>query len=107
MGSSDGNAVPATCEVTVKRPVGDVNVDGRVDIADAVTVLNAMAGQQVAGNADVNGDQKFTIADVVHEANYIKGTSAENFEADEADANSDGEITIADVVEIANSVKNK
>lgn len=56
---------------------------------------------------DVNGDQKFTIADVVHEANYIKGISAENFEADEADANSDGEITIADVVEIANSVKNK
>ena len=56
---------------------------------------------------DVNGDQKFTIADVVHEANYIKGTSADNFDADEADANSDGEITIADVVEIANSVKNK
>ena len=56
---------------------------------------------------DVNGDGKFSIADVVHEANYIKNGSAENFKQDEADANSDGEITIADVVEIANSVKNK
>ena len=56
---------------------------------------------------DVNGDGKFTIADVVLEANRIKNGSAENFSADEADANNDGEITIADVVEIANSVKNK
>lgn len=56
---------------------------------------------------DVNGDSKFTIADVVHEANYIKKGAAENFAADEADANDDGQITIADVVEIANSVKTK
>ena len=56
---------------------------------------------------DVNGDKKFTIADVVLEANYIKNGSAENFAADEADANNDGQITIADVVEIANSVKTK
>ena len=56
---------------------------------------------------DVNGDNKFSIADVVHEANYIKNGSAENFAEDEADANNDGQITIADVVEIANSVKTK
>jgi hypothetical protein len=56
---------------------------------------------------DVNGDKKFSIADVVHEANYIKNGSANNFAVDEADANSDGQITIADVVEIANSVKTK
>ena len=56
---------------------------------------------------DVNGDGKFTISDVVHEANYIKNGSADNFATDEADANNDGQITISDVVEIANSVKNK
>lgn len=56
---------------------------------------------------DVNGDKKFSIADVVLEANYIKSGSADTFIADEADANNDGEITIADVVEIANSVKIK
>ena len=56
---------------------------------------------------DVNGDKKFSIADVVQEANYIKNGSANNFAVDEADANSDGQITIADVVEIANSVKTK
>jgi hypothetical protein len=55
----------------------------------------------------VNGDKKFSIADVVQEANYIKNGSANNFAVDEADANSDGQITIADVVEIANSVKTK
>ena len=56
---------------------------------------------------DVNGDGKFTIADVVHEANFIKSGAADNFKENEADANSDGVITIADVVEIANSVKTK
>ena len=56
---------------------------------------------------DVNADNKFTISDVVLEANYIKDGSAENFAQDEADANGDGQITISDVVEIANSVKNK
>ena len=56
---------------------------------------------------DVNGDKKFSIADVVLEANFIKGAAAENYAASEGDANSDGEITIADVVEIANSVKTK
>ena len=56
---------------------------------------------------DVNGDKKFTIADVVLEANYIKGDPINNFMVDEADANNDGQITIADVVEIANSVKTK
>ena len=56
---------------------------------------------------DVNGDGKFSIADVVLEANYIKGSATDNFAEDEADANNDGEITIADVVEIANSVMTK
>jgi len=56
---------------------------------------------------DVNGDGKFTITDVVLEANYIKNGSAAGFAETEADANVDNDISIADVVEIANSVKTK
>jgi hypothetical protein len=56
---------------------------------------------------DVNGDKKFTIADVVHEVNYIKNGSANNFAEEEADANNDGFITMADVVEIINSIITK
>ena len=52
---------------------GDVNVDGTVDIADAVSVLNAMAGQQVTGNADVNGDGVVDIADLVTVLNIMAG----------------------------------
>lgn len=52
---------------------GDVNLDGQVDIADAVTVLNAMAGQPVAGDANVNGDDSVDIADFVTVLNIMAG----------------------------------
>jgi hypothetical protein len=52
---------------------GDVNLDGTVTIADAVAVLNAMAGQEVAGNPDVNGDKEVSIADFVAVLNIMAG----------------------------------
>ena len=52
---------------------GDVNDDDTIDIADAVTILNAMAGQQVNGNADVNGDGTVDIADFVTVLNIMAG----------------------------------
>ena len=58
---------------------GDVNLDGAVDIADAVSVLNAMAGQPVAGDANVNGDYDangnpvIDIADLVTVLNIMAG----------------------------------
>ena len=52
---------------------GDVNVDGDVTIADGVAVLNAMAGQEVPGDADVNGDGEVTIADFVAVLNTMAG----------------------------------
>ena len=44
---------------------GDLNNDGKVDIADAVTVLNIMAAGNYDASADVNNDQKVDIADFV------------------------------------------
>ncbi len=44
---------------------GDLNGDGKVDIADAVTVLNIMATGEYNEAADVNNDQKVDIADFV------------------------------------------
>ncbi|MCR5850473.1 MAG: hypothetical protein K6G92_07145 [Bacteroidaceae bacterium] len=44
---------------------GDLNGDGKVDIADAVTVLNIMAAGEYNAEADINGDQKVDIADFV------------------------------------------
>ena len=50
---------------------GDVNGDGDVTIADGVAVLNAMAGEEVPGNADVNRDGEVTIADFVAVLNLM------------------------------------
>jgi hypothetical protein len=44
---------------------GDLNNDGKIDIADAVTVLNIMAEGVFNSAADVNGDKKVDIADFV------------------------------------------
>ena len=44
---------------------GDLNGDGKVDIADAVTVLNIMAASEYQAAADLNGDSKVDIADFV------------------------------------------
>lgn len=52
---------------------GDVNTDGNIDIADAVSVLNAMAGEEVAGNPDVNGDNTVDIADFITVLNIMAG----------------------------------
>ena len=65
--------------LTSSSRLGDVNLDGAVDIADAVCVLNAMAGQAVAGNANVNGDYDangnpvIDIADLVTVLNIMAG----------------------------------
>ena len=44
---------------------GDLNGDGKVDIADAVAVLDIMAAGGYDAAADLNGDQKVDIADFV------------------------------------------
>lgn len=60
---------------------GDINGDGRVDLADAVLALKVMAGLKPAGirenystsGADVNGDGKVGAADVGYILQYAAG----------------------------------
>lgn len=50
---------------------GDLNGDNKVDIADAVTVLNIMAAGEYNAAADLNDDQKVDIADYVTVLNIM------------------------------------
>lgn len=62
--------------ITAAKPAdptiqGDLNGDGKVDIADAVTVLNIMAAGNYDAAADINGDEKVDIADFVTVLNIM------------------------------------
>ena len=57
--------------ILLEAPQGDLNVDGKVDIADAVTVLNIMAAGGYEAKADLNDDQKVDIADFVAVLNLM------------------------------------
>ena len=50
---------------------GDLNGDGKVDIADAVSILNLMAEGSDSPAADLNGDGKVDIADFVSVLNLM------------------------------------
>ena len=50
---------------------GDLNGDGKTDIADAVTVLNVMAEGTYSEEADLNNDSKIDIADFVTVLNIM------------------------------------
>ena len=67
------NILTWTIEQGEVAAIGDVNGDGEISIADAVAVLNAMAGEDVPGNADVNGDGDVNIADFVQVLNLMAG----------------------------------
>ena len=57
--------------------IGDLNYDRKVDIADAVTVLNIMASGEYNKVADLNGDNKNDIADFVTVLNIMAGQGGE------------------------------
>ena len=66
-GSEFGNIV-ALAENT-----GDLNGDFKIDIADAVSILNLMAEGADNPAADLNGDGKVDIADFVSVLNLMAG----------------------------------
>lgn len=51
--------------------LGDLNNDGKIDIADAVCILNLMAEGTFVKTADINGDGKMDIADFVSILNMM------------------------------------
>ena len=57
--------------------VGDLNGDKKVDIADAVSVLNLMASSGYEKAADLNNDDKIDIADYISVLNIMASGSAE------------------------------
>jgi ligand-binding sensor domain-containing protein len=57
--------------ITLPAVLGDVNDDGNVDLSDAMMALRIIAGiaganEKINPNADVNGDKKIGIAEVVY-----------------------------------------
>ena len=60
-----------TVMVGDRAPKGDLNNDGKVDIADAVTILNIMAAGTDNPTADLNGDGNVDIADFVTVLNLM------------------------------------
>ena len=53
------------------NPTGDLNGDGKTDLADAVIILNLMAEGMDNSTADLNGDGKVDIADFVSVLNLM------------------------------------
>ena len=43
---------------------GDVNRDGKVDVADIACIIDTMAGSTIFDDADVNGDGNVDVADI-------------------------------------------
>lgn len=61
---------PVTFPITIsKYPMGDVNHDGDVNVADVMMTVSEILGKKVEGfhieNADVNGDGSINITDVI------------------------------------------
>ena len=63
--------------LTVELILGDVNIDGKVDLADAKCIVNHLVGKPnalfLAVAADVTGDGEITIADAVKIVNFVVG----------------------------------
>ena len=66
-----------TCHVTVKRPRGDVNNDGLVDVTDVNEVVNIILGKaegyEINSYIDTNDDNKIDVTDVNNIVNIILG----------------------------------
>ena len=71
--TTDGNSTYKGKVVFGKAASGDINHDGKVDIADAVTVLNVMANGDYVREVDLNKDGKVDIADFVTVLNIMAG----------------------------------
>lgn len=75
-----------TATLTIKEmTLGDVNGDGRVSVADAISIINYVLGRNpvsfITKAADVNGDESISLADAVAVVDIILGRSSGNVKA--------------------------
>lgn len=75
-----------TAMLTIKEmTLGDVNGDGRVSVADAISIINYVLGRNpvsfITKAADVNGDESISLADAVAVVDIILGRSSGNVKA--------------------------
>ena len=63
----------STNTVLTRNLKGDINGDTKIDIADAVSILNVMAESAYVPEADINHDDKVDIADFVSVLNIMAG----------------------------------
>lgn len=77
----NGNQVPDSCEGAARFRRGDCNSDAKVDVADAVCMLDSLFGGapavDCAAAVDANGDGNANIADAVSLLNFLFGGGAE------------------------------
>ena len=75
VGLAEGNAIPATCLVTVYTEVGDLNCDGFINIKDLSLIIDYLLtndpSQIKPANADVTSDSYVNIADVAALINLL------------------------------------
>ena len=71
----------------------------------ALPMLKLFAADYILG--DANGDGKVDINDALSIVNYLMGNPPANFNEPAADVNVDGQITIADAVGVVNIILNK
>ena len=73
--STDGQAIPDACQVTVYTEVGDTNCDGYVNIADVTILIDYLLAPGAIGISTTNGDTDksgtVNIADVTWLIDYL------------------------------------
>lgn len=93
----DYNVIPGTTYYYIVKEMSTDLSQNVVSNPVACTPLTASKG-------DANGSMKVDVADVVTEINYLTGQNPQPFIFDAADVNSDGTINILDVVGTVNII---
>ncbi len=58
----------------------------------------------IAGSGDVNKDGKLDVADIVEIVRKIMGNPSDGFHEEEADVNNDGKVNVTDIVQVVNKI---
>ena len=88
-------------------PKGCKGVYEVADYWKAFKSIVEMDEEAVAILGDANGDGKVNITDAVAVVDYILGNAPEGFNAEAADVNKDGNVNITDAVGIVDIILNE